>query len=152
MQSLHILYFQETRIKYYENILNFINYIYIYIIFDDRDLILLYDRNMMCSAMTINHHSASEFITTTFNEGRRKIIHVNILYQIYVTSIISFTNILKIFLNKIPFTCPFVILGDFNVDLGIEIHKSKYLQKFHLCMSKYHAKHYMSIATTKSNL
>ena len=71
MQSSHILYFQETKIKYFKEVLQFINlskHKYIHN-FDGHGLLLLYDKNMICSSKTINHHSGSEFIAATFNEG-----------------------------------------------------------------------------------
>jgi hypothetical protein len=69
------------------NLLTYLNiYMYIYK-FDVHGLLLLYDRNIMCSSKTINYHSGLEFIGTTFNEGHRKVIHVITLYGSYVTSI-----------------------------------------------------------------
>ena len=116
MQSSHILCFQETRIKYFQEISQFINlskYKYIHN-FDGYGLLLLYDKNMLCSSKTINHHSGSEFIAATFNEGHRKAIHVITLYRSHVTSIIYFINILEQLLCQIPLTCPTVILKQFH--------------------------------------
>lgn len=75
LQLSHILCFQGTIIKYSKEVSQFINlckYKYIHN-FDGHCLFLLYDKNMMCSSISINHHSGS---TTTFNEEHRKAIHV----------------------------------------------------------------------------
>jgi len=82
LQSSHILCFQETRIKDFEKISQYINlYKYKYIHnFDRHGLVLLYDKNMICSSTTINHHNGSEFIATTCNEEHRNAIHVITLY------------------------------------------------------------------------
>ena len=98
-----------------------------------------------------NHHSGSDFIATTFNEGHRKAIHVITLYRSHVTSILPFINILEQLLCQIPLACPIVILDDFNIDINKEVEKYKDLQILHACMSKYHFKQKISISTTKSN-
>ena len=142
LQSSHILCFQKTRIKYFEEVSQFINLIkYKYIHdFDGHGLVLLYDKNMICSSTTINHHSGSEFIATTFNEGHRNAIHLIMLYRFHVTSIFSFINTLEQILCTIPLACLIVILGDFNMDFDKEVDKYKGLQILHACMSKYHFK------------
>ena len=153
MQSSNILCFQEIGIKDFEEVPQFINlskYKYIHN-FDGHGLILLYDKNMMCSSMTIDHLSGSEFIVATFNEGHRKAIHVITLYRSHLTSILSFISCLEKLLCKIPLACPTVILGNFNIDFNKEIDKHKYLQVLHVCMSKYHFKQHLSISKTKLN-
>ena len=99
LQSSHIyiLCFHETRIKYFKEFSQFINlskYKYMHN-FDGHDLLLLYDKNMICSSRTLNHHSGSELIATTFNEVHKKAIHVITLYRSHVTSIFLFINILE---------------------------------------------------------
>lgn len=59
--TLSYHHFRITRIKYSEVGSQFIhsNDINMYIIWMDNDLILLYDKNMICLSMTTNQHNGS---------------------------------------------------------------------------------------------
>ena len=144
--------FSRNKIKYLKKVSQFINlskYKYLHN-FDRHGLLLLYDKNVICSSKRRNYHSGSEFIAVMLNEGHRKAIHVIMLYWSHVTLILSCINILEQLLCKIPLACPIVILDDFNMDFD-KIDKYKDIQIFHACMSKYHFKQHLSIFTTKSN-
>ena len=76
LQSSHILCFQETRIKCSQEIYMYINTSkYNYIHNSDRHgLLMLYEKNIICSSSIIKHHNGSEFIGATFNDRSRKAI------------------------------------------------------------------------------
>ena len=74
--------FSRNKIKYLKKVSQFINlskYKYLHN-FDRHGLLLLYDKNVICSSKRRNYHSGSEFIAVMLNEGHRKAIHVIMLY------------------------------------------------------------------------
>jgi len=61
--------------------------------------------------------NASKYILVTFNIRTRRAIHIICVYKNHSSLIYMFFSKLEVLIQKSPNDFPFIVLGDFNIDI-----------------------------------
>jgi hypothetical protein len=151
LQGSHVLCILETRIQPSNDVQNFINtskYSYVSI-YDGHNLIMMYNTQMLLHFYYTTTCNETKYILTTFKIRIQRKIHIICVYTSHSSLISIFLNTIEALIQNSLNDCPFIFLGDFNIDILNDNNHKNNKQNLIKFMNKFELKSQFKNITTK---
>ncbi len=113
-------------------------------------MIMMYNTQMLLHSYYTPTCNGSENISTTFNIRTWRAIHIICVYRSHSSLISMFYYILEALIQKSPNDCPFIVLGNFNIDILDDSNHENNKQQLIDFMNKFELKSQFKNITTKA--
>jgi hypothetical protein len=110
---------------------------------------MMYNAQMLLHFYYTTTCNGSEYISTTFNIRIQRTIHIICVYTSHSSLISIFLNTLETLIQKSPNDCPFIFLGDFNIDILDDSNHKNIKQQLIEFMNRFELKSKFKNITTK---